>query len=87
MAVKYIADTHFGHDHTWMKNCRLGDYFESVNVHGHIHNNVDCDGYRLIKEYLPCALNAGFDINDHPVTFEELLKNNENWYGRKRVLK
>lgn len=39
--------------------------------------------YEFIKENLPCVLNAGVDINGfEPVTFEELLKNNNEWYGR-----
>ena len=39
--------------------------------------------YKYIKENLPCALNAGVDINGfEPVTFEELLMNNNEWYGR-----
>ena len=33
-------------------------------------------------KYLPCALNACFDINDHPATLEELIENNRKWYGR-----
>lgn len=52
-------------------------------IHGHIHDSK-CDAYHYIKDKLPCALNAGFDIpgNDYPVTFEELLENNCRWYGR-----
>ena len=38
--------------------------------------------YHFIKEYLPCALNACFEINDHPATLEELIENNRKWYGR-----
>ena len=53
------------------------------HVHGHIHNTQDCDAYKLIREKLVCALNAGVDINNfEPVTFEELLANNNKWYGR-----
>ena len=51
-------------------------------IHGHIHDSTSCDAYHFIREKLPCALNAGFDINDHPVAFEELLENNLRWYGR-----
>ena len=109
------------HDVKWMKNCRLSDYFESVNhmevikdgkktitlchfplmewygsryaeyspegtswlIHGHLHDSRTCDAYCFIRESLPCALNCGVDINDfHPVTFEELLENNDKFYGR-----
>ena len=52
-------------------------------IHGHIHNDREGMAYIFIKENLPCALNAGVDINGfEPVTFEELLKNNNEWYGR-----
>ena len=109
------------HDVKWMKNCRLSDYFESVNhmevikdgkktitlchfplmewsgsryakyslegtswlIHGHLHDSRTCDAYYFIKKFLPCALNCGVEINDfHPVTFEELLENNDEFYGR-----
>lgn len=53
-------------------------------IHGHIHNSTSCDAYHYIRENLPCALNAGVDINGfEPVLFEELLENNNKWYGRK----
>lgn len=53
-------------------------------IHGHIHNSRD-GVFEYIKENLPCALNAGVDINGfEPVTFEELLRNNNRWYGRDR---
>lgn len=39
----------------------------------------------IIKKYQPCALNAGVDINYYePVTFEELVKNNNEWYERRK---
>lgn len=51
-------------------------------IHGHIHNSKD-GTYEYIRDNLPCALNAGVDINDYePVTFEELMQNNNRWYGR-----
>ena len=52
-------------------------------IHGHIHNSRESDSYKYIKENLPCALNAGVDINGfEPVTFDELLANNKRWYER-----
>lgn len=51
-------------------------------VHGHIHDSITCGAYQYIREFLPCALNACFEINDHPVTLEELIENNKNWYSR-----
>lgn len=52
-------------------------------IHGHIHNSRDTT-FQLIRDHIPCALKAGFDINNYPVTFEELLENNHRWYGRKQ---
>lgn len=52
-------------------------------IHGHIHNSKTVDAYDFIKEYLPCALNCGVDINNfEPVTFDELIQNNNKWYDR-----
>lgn len=51
-------------------------------IHGHIHNSRG-ETFAYIREHLPCALNCGVDINGfEPVTFEELLHNNNLWYGR-----
>lgn len=55
-------------------------------IHGHIHNSKAGATYEYIKANLPCALNAGVDVNNYePVTFDELLKNNNLWYGRENV--
>lgn len=51
-------------------------------IYGHIHDSTTCAAYHFIKENLPCALNACFEINDHPATLEELIENNRKWYGR-----
>lgn len=54
-------------------------------IHGHIHNTRD-NVFEYIRDNLPCALNCGVDINGfEPVTFEELLINNNKWYGRNKV--
>lgn len=48
-------------------------------IHGHIHNNTSDDFWPLLRS-MPRALNAGVDINwFFPVTFEEMLANNERW--------
>lgn len=53
-------------------------------IHGHIHNSRD-NVFEYIRDNLPCALNCGVDINGfEPVTFEELLTNNNKWYGRSK---
>lgn len=53
-------------------------------IHGHIHNSKD-NVFEYIRDNLPCALNCGVDINGfEPVTFEELLANNNKWYGRSK---
>lgn len=52
-------------------------------IHGHIHNRRNVDSYLHIRDRLPCALNAGVDINHYePVSFEELIANNNAWYKR-----
>lgn len=58
-------------------------------IHGHIHDSTTGEAYQFIKDKLPCALNAGFDIpgNNYPVTFEELLENNHKWYKRQNEYK
>ena len=61
---------------TWKHQLR------SYMIHGHIHNNTAADYFPLIaaRERL---LNAGVDINGfRPVTFEELLENNEAFKTR-----
>ncbi len=52
-------------------------------IHGHLHNSRTSNAYYYIRDYLPCALNCGVDVNDfHPVDFDELLENNDRFYGR-----
>jgi len=54
----------------------------SFLIHGHIHDAKN-DIYNYIKDNQPTALNCGTDINGfEPVTLEELIKNNQEWYGR-----
>lgn len=56
----------------------------SYLLHGHIHARTHLESYKYIKEHLPNALNVGVDVNGYePVTFEELLANNQKWYQRK----
>ena len=48
-------------------------------IHGHIHNRTDDDYFPMIRSN-PNMLNAGVDINKFkPVTFEELIKNNQTF--------
>ena len=48
------------------------------HIHGHIHNRVTDSYLPLYRQFN--ALNAGVDINGFaPVTFEELIKNNDAW--------
>ena len=81
--IKMITICHFPLME-WVQS-RYAEYSSegrSWQVHGHIHDSRSCDAFRYIQDKLPCALNAGFDINDHPVTLEELIRNNAKWYGR-----
>lgn len=51
----------------------------SFMIHGHIHNDTNADFWPLIK-IRDRVLNASVDINNYqPVTFEELVRNNELW--------
>lgn len=46
-------------------------------IHGHIHNDTTSDFWPFIRDR-ERVLNAGVDINGfEPVTFDELIKNNE----------
>lgn len=48
-------------------------------VYGHIHANKNDDFWPLLSQ-MPRALNAGVDVNwFYPVTFAELIENNERW--------
>lgn len=51
----------------------------SYHIYAHIHNNADAAYFQLLKA-MPNALNAGVDINNfRPVTFAELVKNNQEF--------
>lgn len=51
----------------------------SYMIHGHIHNNTRDPYFSLIRN-MPNLLNAGVEINNYmPVSFQELLKNNQNF--------
>ena len=51
----------------------------SYMIHGHIHNNTDADYFALIRN-MPNILNAGVEVNNfRPVSFNELLKNNQKF--------
>jgi calcineurin-like phosphoesterase family protein len=51
----------------------------SYMIHGHIHNNTEAEYFSLVCS-MPNLLNAGVDINGYqPVTFKELLENNEKF--------
>ena len=51
-------------------------------IYGHIHNNTGDDYWPLIMRR-PRMLNAGVDVNNfEPVTFDELLANNNAFQRR-----
>lgn len=72
MANKYLSDLHLGHARI-LEMSRRGERFADVE---------EMNEYIIRQWNLSCALNAGFDINDHPVTLEELMENNSRWYER-----
>lgn len=58
---------------------------KSYMVHGHIHNNTSAAYWPLIKNN-PHILNAGVDVNGFwPVTFDEMLINNESFKEGLRI--
>lgn len=51
----------------------------SYLLYGHIHNNKPASYWPLLKTYQR-ALNVSVEVNDYrPVTFDELVTNNERW--------
>ena len=69
----------------WKNSRKLGSKKLGYLIHGHIHNRY-CDDYKTLF-MMPHALNAGVDINGFaPVSFEELIKNNESYKLSKLLL-
>lgn len=63
---------------TWRNSKRDSSWL----IYGHIHANKSDDFWPLLSS-MPRALNAGVDINwFYPVTFEELIENNEKWKAK-----
>ena len=62
----------------WKNSRKEGTSRLGYLIYGHIHNNIRPE-YKLLFE-TPNALNAGVDINNfEPVTFDELVNNNEQF--------
>lgn len=58
--------------------------FGSILVCGHIHGQREGYEFDMFSK-VPCALNAGVDVNNlRPVTLSELIANNDAFYGRER---
>ena len=72
MSNENLRDLHLGH-------ARILEMEEGGEK---IADVEEMNEYIIRQWNLPCALNAGFDINDHPVTLEELMENNSRWYER-----
>lgn len=74
----------------WNGSHRAQNQEDSLSwlIHGHIHDERESKTFEYIKKYQPCALNAGVDINHfEPVTFEEMVVNNNQWYERDKITK
>lgn len=58
-------------------------YFaQSFSVCGHIHNARETSVAARLFPLVLCQFNAGVDVNNfEPVTFEELVRNNNDFYG------
>jgi len=59
-------------------------YFaQSFSICGHIHDKRDGTVAARLFPQVPCQFNAGVDVNGfEPVTLEELVRNNDRFYGR-----
>ena len=84
--VKYEEVSLFEHQLTmchypmleWKNSRKEGTSRLGYLIFGHIHNNIEPLYSVLFK--MPNALNAGIDVNNYePVTFDELVKNNEQF--------
>ena len=54
----------------------------SYLIHAHIHTRRNRPSFAYIQQYLPRALNCCPEINHYyPVTLEELIDNNKQWYS------
>jgi len=59
----------------------------SLLICGHMHARKGGYEYEMFRN-VPCALNAGIDLNGmRPVTLSQLLQNNDKHYGRRRFNK
>lgn len=54
----------------------------SYLIHAHIHTRRNRPSFAYIQQHLPQALNCCPEINHYfPVTLEELIANNKQWYS------
>ncbi|MBQ3489979.1 MAG: metallophosphoesterase [Clostridia bacterium] len=75
-------ELHFNHFPQLAWN-RSHYFAQSFSICGHIHNARDTSIAARLFPQLNCQFNAGVDVNHfEPVTFEELVANNTDFYNR-----
>ena len=80
-SVKQMDFLSFNGRQIWLCHYPMMEWNDSLHgsylIFGHIHNNVGQPYWNLIKTN-DRMLNAGVEVNNfYPVTFEELVRNNE----------
>lgn len=79
---KHGLEIHFNHFPQLAWN-RSHYFAQSFSICGHIHDNRDSTVAARLFAQVPCQFNAGVDVNGfEPVTFEELVANNNRFYQR-----
>ena len=75
-------ELHFNHCPQLAWN-RSHFFAQSFSICGHIHNDRDTTVAARLFPQITCQFNAGVDVNRfEPVTFEELVANNNSFYLR-----
>ena len=75
-------ELHFNHFPQLAWN-RSHYFAQSFSICGHIHDNRETTVAARLFPQVPCQFNAGVDVNHfEPVTFEELVENNTQFYRR-----
>ena len=75
-------ELHFNHFPQLAWN-RSHFFAQTFMICGHIHDRRDGTVAARLFSQVPCQFNAGVDVNHfEPVTLEELVENNDRFYGR-----
>lgn len=74
----YLTLCHYPMLEWYNSNCDATSYL----IHAHIHTRRNRPSFAYIQQFLPRALNCCPEINHYyPVTLDELIDNNKQWYS------